>query len=132
VQRSLDLAAPQRRIGVVRFFPRGIRRQLYDGVELGIDLGDLIQMGLHDRLRTELFGTDRVRKLARRFHGDVIIRAGRGFRLIDPSRAAGRRDHTRDRRRAQKIPSCPFVTHWRPVLTIIPNQLIPFRLVVRL
>jgi len=101
----------QRRVGLVRFLSRRLRGQLHDGVEFGIDLGDLFQMRLDDRFRTELFGADGVGQFGRRFHRDVIIHGGCRLRLTDQSRTSCRRNNARGGRRAQKIPSSPFVAH---------------------
>jgi len=129
VQRSFDLTARQRRIGLIRFLACGLRRDLNDGVELGIDLGDLFQMRLHDRFRAQLLGANGVGKRARRFHGDFVVHVGSGLRPVNQRCTPGRGDNAGRRSCAQKVSSSPFVVHTRLAFptTLHVAQLIPFR-----
>jgi hypothetical protein len=129
MQRSFDLAARQRRIGFVCLFSRRLGRQLNDGVELGVDRCDPLQMCIHDRFGAELFGANGVRELCRRFRGDVIVHARCCLRCADQGCASCGCDDARGRGCAQKIPSSPFIAHVRPALpaTFGLPQLIRFR-----
>ena len=72
MQRTLDFAARQRRVGFVRFFSRLVGGELNDRVEFWIDLGNLLKMGFDDGLGAELLRADGAGKFARRRCNDGI------------------------------------------------------------
>ncbi len=111
MQRTLDFAAYQCGVRLIRLFSRGVRGELNDGIELRIDFRDLFEMGLHDNPGAELLRADGACEFAGRFQRNIVARCRRRFRRIDQRSVPGGSDHACNRSRAQKIPAPHFVAH---------------------
>ena len=114
VKRTFDVAACERRVGFIGFFPRRLCRQLDDGIEFRIDLGDPLQMRLYDIFRAQFLGSNSFGELAGRRGGDGVIRLSGGLRRTDERPLPHcRRCCANHRDRAQKFSPSHFVAHLR-------------------